>query len=50
MFSLNEELRGEIKHINDTLLNKYREVLSMDKKLLRKFINNYIGKIKNWKK
>ncbi|NLY67975.1 MAG: DNA double-strand break repair nuclease NurA [Tissierellia bacterium] len=50
MFSLNEELRGEIKHINDTLLNKYREVLSMDKKLLRKFINNYIGKIKKLEK
>ncbi|NLX62745.1 MAG: DNA double-strand break repair nuclease NurA [Tissierellia bacterium] len=46
MFNLNEELKGEIRHINNTLLDKYKELLSMDKNLLRKFIDPHIGKIK----
>lgn len=50
MYKLNEELKGKIEYINDTLLDRYKEILSMDKNLLRRFINNKIGNIEKLEK
>lgn len=50
MYSINEELKGKIKHINKALLDKYKGILSMDKDLLRKFIDSSIGDIKKLEK
>lgn len=50
MYNINEELKGEIQHINDVLLNKYKKILSIDTKTLRDFITEKIGTIKKLEK
>ena len=50
MYSINEELKEKIRYLNRVLSNKYEQVLSLDKKFFREFINKNIGVIKKIEK
>lgn len=50
MYNLNNELKTKIEDINNILLEKYEEILSLDRNLLRKYIKDGIGDMKKLKK
>lgn len=45
MYDISGELKDKIKMVNKVLLNKYEEVLSIDREYLRGYINSRIGPI-----
>lgn len=45
MYDISKELKNKIKFVNQVLLNKYEEVLSIDRQFLREYINSKIGSI-----
>lgn len=45
LYSVSEELKDKVKELNSTIKNKYKDVLSIDKKTLRNFIEDNIGEI-----
>lgn len=47
MYMVSEELKSKVKFINKVLLDKYENVLSLDKDSLRRFIEENIGPIIN---
>ena len=46
MYNINEELKDKIVYLNQILLDKYKELLSLDKKFIRNFIEENVGPIK----
>lgn len=45
MYKISEELKDKIMFVNRVLLDKYEEVLSMDRESLRSYINSQVGPI-----
>lgn len=45
MYNINEELKEKISDLNKVLLDKYKDVLSIDKIFFRKFIEENVGPI-----
>lgn len=46
MYNVNEELKEKIINLNKLLLDKYREIFSLDGTTLRNFIQREIGEVK----
>ncbi len=45
MYNISQELKSKIMFVNKVLLDKYEEVLSMDRNILRSYINDNVGSI-----
>lgn len=50
MYNINQELKEKIAHLNRILIDKYEDVLSLEKPYLRKFIEDNVGPIINLQK
>ncbi|HSH36945.1 DNA double-strand break repair nuclease NurA [Schnuerera sp.] len=50
MYNINEELKNKIVSLNKILLDKYKDLLSLDKKFIRHFIEENVGPIKRLEK
>lgn len=50
MYNINDGLKDKVQNLNMVLIDKYKEVLSLKKSDLRKFISENIGQIKGMKK
>lgn len=45
MYSIDDGLKENIKHINKILMNKYKDVLSLDREFSKKYIQENVGPI-----
>ncbi len=50
MYNINEELKDKILYLNKVLLDKYKDLLSLDKDFIRRFIKKNVGPIKKLEK
>ena len=50
IYNIHNDLKEKIVNLNNSMEERYREVLSIDKLFLRRFIEEYIGKITSLKK
>lgn len=50
MFDINDGLKDKVKNLNTVLNEKYKDVLSLNKRDLRDFITQNVGQIKTMKK
>lgn len=50
MYNVNKELRDKLVGLNDSIKDKYKDILNLDKIDLREFIEEHIGEIKPMKK
>ena len=50
MYNINDGLKDKVQNLNMVLIDKYKEVLSLKRSDLRKFISENIGQIKGMKK
>ncbi|MDU5081333.1 DNA double-strand break repair nuclease NurA [uncultured Tissierella sp.] len=50
IYTIHNELKEKISNLNNLIQDKYKEVLSLDKNILREFIREYVGSIKSMKK
>lgn len=50
MYKINDDLKDKISNLNTLLHEKYKDVLDMDKAMLRKFIRENVGLIKQMDK
>lgn len=50
IYTIHNELKEKISNLNNLIQDKYKEVLSLDKNILREFIKENIGSIKSMKK
>lgn len=50
IYNIHNELKERVSSLNSSMEERYREVLSIDKPSLRKFIEEYIGKVTSLEK
>lgn len=50
MYRISEQLKDKVTFVNKVLLDKYKDVLSLDKNNLRSYINESVGSIKKLEK
>lgn len=50
MYTPNDDLKQKILYLNKVLTDKYRDILSLDKEVLKQFINKNVGTIKRIKR
>lgn len=50
MYRISEQLKEKVSFVNKVLLDKYKDVLSLDKNNLRSYINESVGSIKKLEK
>jgi len=50
IYTIHNELKEKISNLNNLIQDKYKEVLSLDKNILREFIKEHVGSIKSMKK
>lgn len=50
IYTIHNELKEKISNLNSLIQDKYKEVLSLDKNILREFIKEHVGSIKSMKK
>ncbi len=50
IYTIHKELKDKISNLNNLIQDKYKEVFSLDKDILRGFVKEHIGSIKSMKK